>query len=165
MVSLFAAASAPAPFDPFTFVVMELLIAPLVIGTVVFAKFPSRRKYLLYCLGILGGLEFLIFARAVLFLGGGFMGAMVLWLGFATLTCLGAMATFHLTKTVRNKILGGVAFLVLGCLLMILSLALIISTIKYVWGLEILAFWVAQVFWTLTALVGGILILIAAFKK
>jgi hypothetical protein len=70
---------------------------------------------LLYCLGILWGVEFLIFAYSVFYRGEGGMSGIGLWLGFVTLTWFGVMATLYLARKLPNKIAGGLAFLILGC--------------------------------------------------
>jgi hypothetical protein len=129
--------------------------------------YPSRRKHLLYCLGILGVVESLIFAYSVFYRGEGGINGIGLWLGFVTLTWFGVMATLHVTRKLRYKIAGGTTFLILGCAEIIISLPAIIGAMSfgYVYELWFTVSLGVFFFLTSTTLTGGILILITAFKN
>ena len=122
------------PFDPFSIIFTIMFIIPLVISIILFVKYPSWRRDMLYCLGILGGFELVIFYL----LGDvgwvrGWIRVSGLLLGFATLTCFGVMATLYITKKRRYRILGGVVFLILGCLLLIWSIFIFSRVLLFFW--------------------------------
>jgi hypothetical protein len=77
------------------------------------------------------------------------------------------MATLYLARKLRYKIAGRLAFLILGCAELIISLPAIMPAINsgYVYDLWFIVFWGVFFFSALAALVGGILIIVTAFKK
>jgi hypothetical protein len=130
------------------------MVAFLVVCVGIFKKFPKTRLVTL-CVLSLGGL---IEAINGVYPDG-------VGIGFLTLTCAGLLAVFYFVKVFAFRVLASLPFFALGGFL-VLEVAEFMehATISFVYYTNLTA-WIVMFSWALTALGGGALILIVAFRS
>lgn len=138
---------------PYGHIVGPIMIEVLVIGVALFMGFSHARKYVLFCLFVAALFETFYTAYPD--------GVAIGWL---TLTCVGILAVFHFIKMVGIRILAGLSFIALGCFLLNQTFFFMSTADVFGYMLNLTA-WAILLSWALTALAGGILLLIAAIRK
>ncbi len=139
---------------PYAYIVGPIMIAFLVLSAALFKKFPKTRIIVLFILfiGALIEISYSIYSDGV-------------GIGFLTLTCVGILTMFYLTKSLPFRILASIPFLLLGSFLMSQTLEFMNhARIDFTYYTNLTA-WIVMVSWALTSLGGGILMLITAYKK
>jgi hypothetical protein len=137
---------------PYGYIVGPVMVAFLIISIELILGFPKGRKYILF----------------FLFLGGFFECGYVAYpdgvaIGFLTLTWVGILAVFYFIKAVAIRILASFPFLALGVLLVFPALEL--------WRFVVINFsynittWAVMVSWAVTAIGGGIVILVSGLRS
>ena len=135
------------------------MIAFLVVGVALFQMFPRTRIYVLFSL-LIGGL-FEVFNRS--FFGAGYPEGVII--GFLTSTCVGILAVLLFLKAFAFRVFASLPFFALGGFAMYEAVDFMSKAeVSFVFPIN-LTFWVLMVSWALTALGGGVLLLIAAFRN
>jgi hypothetical protein len=144
---------------PYGYIVGPLMIVFLVISIALFQMFPSKRKYVLFFL-FLGGL-FEVFNRS--FFGAGYPEGVII--GFLTSTCVGILAVLLFLKAFAFRVFASLPFFALGGFAMYEAVDFMSKAeVSFLYPTNLTP-WVLMVSWAMTALGGGVLLLIAAFRN
>jgi hypothetical protein len=140
--------------NPYGIVLWLHFVAALVVGGVLFAKYPSSRKGVMLALGFLALFEGLISIPIRFFDG--------LLLAVLTLTCASILIVVQYIARYRYRLLAGYVFTSIGCIELAVTLAYVENFFRY---MALLGFWAAGFCLALITLIGGSSILFLTIRK
>ena len=144
---------------PYGYIVGHLMFVFLVIGVALFQMFPRRRIYVVFSL-LIGGL-FEVFHRS--FFGAGYPEGVII--GFSTLTCVGILAVFLFLKAFAFRVFASLPFFALGSFALSEAVDFMSKAeVSFLYPTNLSA-WVVMASWAMTALGGGVILLIVAFRN